>query len=78
VEQEVGYVDVLINNAGVPGPDDMAANTAETIEELQSILLGSPGGLESTFAINTSALRRVCAAFLKLLDGRNRRRENPS
>lgn len=74
MEQEVGYVDVLINNAGIQGPDDMPANTAETIEELQSVLLADPEGWGSTFAINTSAIGMVSAAFLKLLDAGNRRR----
>lgn len=74
MEQEAGYVDILINNAGIQGPDDMPANTAETIEELQSVLLADPEGWGSTFAINTSAIGLVSAAFLKLLDTGNRRR----
>lgn len=67
-------MDVLINNAGIQGPDDMPANTVETIEELQTVLLADPEGWGSTFAINTSAIGIVAAAFLKLLDVGNRRR----
>ena len=67
-------MDVLINNAGIQGPDDMPANTAETIEELQTVLLADPEGWGSTFAINTSAIGMVSMAFLKLLDAGNRRR----
>ena len=74
VEKEVGYVDVLINNAGVSGPDDMAAGPPETIEELQNILLANQEGWASTFAINTTAIGEVSVAFLKLLDAGNRRR----
>lgn len=74
IQQEVGYVDVLINNAGILGPDHKAVHNAETIEDLQSILLGNWEGWESTFAVNSSAVVGVPAAFLKLLDAGNQRR----
>ncbi|KAH8755165.1 hypothetical protein BGZ57DRAFT_963368, partial [Hyaloscypha finlandica] len=44
------------------------------IEELQSILLSNAEGWEATFAVNSSAVLYVSAAFLKLLDAGNRRR----
>lgn len=74
IQQEVGYVDVLINNAGMLGPDHKAVNNAETIEELQSMLLNNWEGWEPTFAVNSSAVVGVSAAFLKLLDAGNQRR----
>jgi NAD(P)-dependent dehydrogenase (short-subunit alcohol dehydrogenase family) len=74
IEQEIGYIDVLINNAGMQGPNHRPANDAETIEELQSILLSNAEGWKATFAVNSSAVLYVSAAFLKLLDAGNRRR----
>lgn len=74
IEQEIGYIDVLINNAGMQGPNHRPANDAETIEELQSILLSNTEGWKATFAVNSSAVLYVSAAFLKLLDAGNRRR----
>ncbi|OGE52803.1 hypothetical protein PENARI_c009G09055 [Penicillium arizonense] len=74
IEDEIGYIDVLINNAGVQGPDHKPARDAETIEDLQKILLIDPEGWQPTFAANSSAVVGVSAAFLKLLDAGNRRR----
>jgi NAD(P)-dependent dehydrogenase (short-subunit alcohol dehydrogenase family) len=56
------------------GPIHRPANDAETIEELQSILLSNAEGWEATFVVNSSAALCVSAAFLKLLDAGNRRR----
>ena len=74
IEQEVGYIDALVNNAGTLGPDQKKMYNAEKIEDLQSILLSNWEGWESTFAINASAIVGVSAAFLKLLDAGNQRR----
>lgn len=56
------------------GPDHKPARDAETIEDLQKILLIDPEGWQPTFAANSSAVVGVSAAFLKLLDAGNRRR----
>lgn len=74
IEKDVGYIDVLINNAGMGGPDHRAANTTDSIDELQRILLANPEGWAPTFALNSSAIIGVSAAFLKLLDAGNTRR----
>lgn len=74
VEQEVGYIDVLINNAGILGPDHKSANTAGSIDELQQLLLADSDKWAPTFAINSTAVVGVSAAFLKLLDAGNKRR----
>ncbi|KAH7025401.1 hypothetical protein B0J12DRAFT_705166 [Macrophomina phaseolina] len=39
VERDHGYLDVLVNNAGREGPHTKAAFEAQTVEELQKILL---------------------------------------
>ncbi|KAL4876758.1 NAD(P)-binding protein [Aspergillus karnatakaensis] len=74
VERETGYIDLLINNAGVLGPDHKPANQAGSIEELQSVLLGGYEKWAPTFAVNSTAVAGVAAAFLVLLDKGNKRR----
>ncbi|KAL5342703.1 NAD(P)-binding protein [Aspergillus crustosus] len=74
VERESGYIDLLINNAGVLGPDHKPAKKATSIEELQQILLGESEKWAPTFAVNSTAVVGVAAAFLKLLDAGNKRR----
>ena len=36
IEQEIGYIDVLINNAGMQGPNHRPANDAETIRSCRA------------------------------------------
>jgi NAD(P)-dependent dehydrogenase (short-subunit alcohol dehydrogenase family) len=74
IEDDVGYIDVLINNAGISGPDHTGANGAKSIAELQEIMLSDWPGWEETFAINTSAVVGVSGAFLTLLDAGNAHR----
>jgi THO complex subunit 3 len=73
-------VDVLINNAGVSGPDDRALHTAGLadpsagVSALSDVLLGNlddGGGWADTFAINSTAVMLVTAAFLQLLEAGN-------
>jgi NAD(P)-dependent dehydrogenase (short-subunit alcohol dehydrogenase family) len=74
VEKEVGYIDVLINNAGISGPDQRSLSKAQSIEEIQRLLLADQPGWDATFAINSKSVSNVSAAFLHLLDAGNKRR----
>jgi NAD(P)-dependent dehydrogenase (short-subunit alcohol dehydrogenase family) len=74
IEKEVGYIDVLINNAGISGPDHRAVHTATSIADIQKTMLSDWSGWGKTFDINASSVIGVSAAFLHLLDHGNARR----
>ncbi|KAF2088687.1 NAD(P)-binding protein [Saccharata proteae CBS 121410] len=76
MSQKSGYVDVLINNAGMSGPSHKPALQARTIEELQAALSNghADGSFELTFRTNTQSVAAVSTAFLPLLDAANARR----
>lgn len=75
VKKDVGYVDVLINNAGVIGPKNgQDIYKAESIEQLRDTMTTGWDGWASAFAINTQAVIGVSAQFLPLLEAANTRR----
>jgi THO complex subunit 3 len=74
IEREKGFVDVLINNAGIIGPVHTDFNDAQTVTELQGVLLKDWDGWAATMATNASSVVGVSATFLPLLDAANRRR----
>jgi len=74
VEQDQNYIDVVINNAGINGPDHARFKEAKTIEEVQKEMLKDWSGWETTFATNTSSIVAVSGACLHLLDEGNKRR----
>jgi NAD(P)-dependent dehydrogenase (short-subunit alcohol dehydrogenase family) len=69
--ESAGRVDVLVNNAGVGGPDHKAIYKAETIEDVSKTLLDDEATWTASYAINTIAPVRVAAAFLPLLQAGN-------
>lgn len=77
IEKETGYVDVLVNNAGVLGPRNGGdIYRATSISELKDTMLRGMDSNEwdTTMRINTQAVIGVSAAFLPLLEAANTRR----
>ncbi len=75
IKKDVGYINVLIANSGVGGPQLKPAVTKETsIEEFQKILWDVDfEEYTNTFAVNCSAVFFSVAAFLGLLDAGNKK-----
>lgn len=74
IEKESKYIDVLINNAGIEGPDHKSIHKVDTIEALQKEMLKDWDKWNPTFQTNTAAVISVSGSFLHLLDEGNKRR----
>ena len=75
IKKDLGFVDVLINNAGVLGPKNgQDMYKAESIEQLAASMTNDWDGWANAFAINTQAVIGVSAQFLPLLEAANTRR----
>ena len=74
IEKEVGYINVLIANSGIGGPQSLSLTPQTSLEEYHSTLWNqSFDEYTQTFAVNTSAVFFCIIAFLKLLDAGNNR-----
>ena len=69
-----GFVDVLINNAGLIGPSNLGVHKATSVRELKEALTNQSDQWGATFAVNSTAVALVSAEFLELLDAGNTRR----
>lgn len=74
IEAETSHIDVLINNAGILGPNHSQVEKTNSIAELQKTLLNDWSKWDLTWQTNTSAVISVSASFLHLLDAGNKRR----
>ena len=78
VTKEAGYINFLINNAGISGPNHLPVHGMKTIEEVQEHLWKD--GFEnwqSVYDCNVSAVYFTSVAFLKLLDNGNKQGNVP-
>ncbi|KAI2616630.1 hypothetical protein GGR54DRAFT_649470 [Hypoxylon sp. NC1633] len=74
IEKESGYIDVLVNNAGIPNPF-FDPESADTIEALQQGLLEAHKGSLNVLDTNLAAIIGTSSAFLHLLQKGNIRRD---
>lgn len=74
IEKHVSHVDVLINNAGIEGPNHHDIKSANSIQDLQQMMLSQWESWTPTWEINTAAVVAVSGAFLHLLDNANKKR----
>lgn len=74
IEEEVGWVDVLINNSGIDGPNNRGIYNAKSIAELQEVLLKEWDLWPATMATNVTAVVGMSTLFLPLLEKANTRK----
>ncbi|KAF2003331.1 WD40 repeat-like protein [Amniculicola lignicola CBS 123094] len=75
ITNEIGYVDVLINCAGILGPKtNPDLYQADSITKVRDAMLTGWDQWDGTFRINTQAVIGVSASFLPLLEAANTRR----
>lgn len=74
IEREVGYINVLVANSGIGGPQPNPIKPETSLQDFQaSIWQASLEEYTNTFAVNTSAVWFTVAAFLPLLDAGNKK-----
>ena len=75
IKSDVGYVNVVIANAGTPGPRTNPIKADSSIAKIKEQLWGaSIADFTHTFDVNVSAVLYTFAAFLELLDAGNRKK----
>lgn len=75
IDKEVGYINVLIANSGILGPQATSITPETSLEEFQSALWNqSSDEYTKTFAVNVSGVFFTVIAFLKLLDAGNKKK----
>jgi NAD(P)-dependent dehydrogenase (short-subunit alcohol dehydrogenase family) len=74
IEQDAGFVNLLVCNSGIGGPYGNRPKPETTLDEFISANMEVPiEEYTKTFAVNTSAVWYTTMAFLKLLDAGNAR-----
>lgn len=75
IEQDAGFVNLVVCNSGIGGPSGIRPKPETTLDEFVSANLAAPiEEYTSTFAVNASAVWYTAISFLKLLDAGNARR----
>lgn len=73
IQNEVGYINLLVANSGIAGPSGSVAPGA-SIKEVQETLLKVPmEEFTNTYHVNCTAVFYTVIAFLNLLDEGNKR-----
>ncbi|KAL8992896.1 MAG: hypothetical protein Q9188_007473 [Gyalolechia gomerana] len=72
VEKDIGYINVLIANSGIGGPQTSTITPRTSLQDYQSALWSLPQEeYERTFAVNVTAVHYTLIAFLHLLHNGN-------
>ncbi|KAI1124577.1 short chain dehydrogenase [Nemania abortiva] len=74
IEQDAGFVNLLVCNSGIGGPFGNRPNPETTLDEFVSANMAVPfDEYTKTFAVNASAVWYTAMSFLKLLSAGNAR-----
>ncbi|TGJ81512.1 hypothetical protein E0Z10_g7255 [Xylaria hypoxylon] len=74
IEQDAGFVNLLVCNSGITGPFGNNPKPETTLDEFVSANLAAPiEDYTNTFTVNTSSVWYTTMSFLKLLDAGNSR-----
>lgn len=74
IKEEVGYVNVLIANSGIAGPQSLSIKPETSLKDFQAALWEqSFDDYTQTFAVNASSVFFTVVAFLELLDAGNKK-----
>ncbi|KAL8938570.1 MAG: hypothetical protein Q9216_003820 [Gyalolechia sp. 2 TL-2023] len=75
VEKDTGYINVLIANSGIGGPQNPTITPQTSLQDYQSALWSLPQEeYERTFAVNVAAVHYTLIAFLHLLHNGNEKK----
>lgn len=73
IQQDVGYINLLLANSGIPGPSGDVPS-GSSITQIQDILFDIPmEEFTNTYHVNCTAVFYTVLAFLHLLDEGNKR-----
>lgn len=82
VKAEAGFVDVLVCNSGISGPDTLYKDAKQETLPLEQIAANmwkpSQEEVTQTYAVNITGVQFTVAAFLPLLDAANKQRPSNS
>ena len=74
IQSEMGYVNVVIANAGIDGAKTKAVKPTMSISEIrQQLWVPSTDEFTEAFSVNTVGVYYTFVAFLELLDAGNRK-----
>lgn len=74
IKSEVGFINVLIANSGIAGPQSSSVTKDSSLEDFQSTMWNMHSAdYTNTFVVNTSAVWFSVIAFLHLLDAGNKK-----
>ena len=74
IKSEIGFINVLIANSGIGGPQSSSVTKESSLEEFQSTMWNMDfADYTNTFVVNASAVWFSVMAFLDLLDAGNKK-----